>query len=513
MKNRLAISLPANMIYIGLSLFINFLLVPFIVDCLGSTAYGFYSISNDFVTYANIVTVALNYMGCRYIAYSYHRNEKDNANQFFSSLFYGDIFLGIALTFLSVILVVYINKVINVPDDLLLDVKITFLLTFGAFIIQVIANAFTAGIYVRDRMDLHAVKNMCYVFIRAAAILLLYRFFRPRIYYVSLAVVFGVIFSVVFDIVCTKRMLPEIKISRNYYDTRCIRKLLSSGGWYSFVSMGTVLSKGVDLLIANQMVDSYHMGLLAVSKTCTAAFGQLKMAITNVFQPRMLKIYATESKDMFLYKVKQFMQLTNALLYVPLAGLTVFSWDFYQLWLPSYTDEELKLITVLTMWGILTSVMSVVIGCLPELYAIVNRLKIPTLANFFENVLAFGLTLLLLRLTSGNAVIIVSVSAVINVVYQFCFSIPYAAILLERSVWTFFPTIWKGLASYGVLNVVFLFVRSLFPVTTWKSFLAVVAMCSVLGYGIQYLILISKDEKKIIREKVSLFLEERRKNR
>lgn len=495
-KTRLPINIVANVVYIMLSIGMNFALVPYIVRKLGSEAYGFYSISNDFTTYAGIITIALNYMGCRFIAYSFHKSEMKEANKYFSSLFFGDVFLGIVLSIIALFIVGNIDKLLTMPTVLIDDIKYTFLFTFATFIFQVIMNAYTAGMYIKDRMDLYAIKNVVYVVLRALIIVFLYSFFSPRIYYVSLAALGGFFVSAIIDVVFTKKKVPEIKLSFRSYEKKYVGKLISAGGWYSFVSMGTVLSKGVDLVIANQMVDTYSMGLLAISKTAISAFNQLKTAIINVFQPRMIYIYATETLDEFVKSVKEYMLLIGFILYVPLAGLTAFSRTFYCLWLSTYASEQIDMINALTLWGIFTCVFTVIVGCLPELYAIINKLRIPTLVNFAQNIIAFILTLILLKITGGNIYIIVAISAIINMLYQFLFGIPYAAKLLNKQWWIFFPTAIKGLAAYGVLVVIFMVVDKLFVVKGWISFGVTALLCGCLGYCISFIILFNSAEKK-----------------
>ena len=64
-------SIVSFVVTIGISLFIT----PIIVEQLGSEAYGFVTLSNSFVSYAALITVALNSMESRFVSISIYQND------------------------------------------------------------------------------------------------------------------------------------------------------------------------------------------------------------------------------------------------------------------------------------------------------------------------------------------------------------------------------------------------------------------------------------------------------
>lgn len=53
---------------------ISFLLTPYIIDTVGKEAYGFVGIANNFVSYAKLITLALNALAMRFITIKIHEN-------------------------------------------------------------------------------------------------------------------------------------------------------------------------------------------------------------------------------------------------------------------------------------------------------------------------------------------------------------------------------------------------------------------------------------------------------
>lgn len=56
----------------AMSFVVSFFLTPFITNMLGTEAYGFVTLSKNFVSYAVIISTALDSYATRYIAMEYH---------------------------------------------------------------------------------------------------------------------------------------------------------------------------------------------------------------------------------------------------------------------------------------------------------------------------------------------------------------------------------------------------------------------------------------------------------
>ena len=90
-SKQIMINMAASMISTLVSLAISFVLSPIIIDKLNYEAYGFMTLANDFVSYANIAAMALNSMAGRFITVSLTKGDYDNANKYFNSTMYANI--------------------------------------------------------------------------------------------------------------------------------------------------------------------------------------------------------------------------------------------------------------------------------------------------------------------------------------------------------------------------------------------------------------------------------------
>ena len=95
-KKRVAINMTAQLMAFAVSMILGFVLVP-VIEAMIPNAYGFTDIANRFVSAAQIVVSALNTMASRFITIRIHRNEKEEAGQYFSSVFFANVIMAAVL--------------------------------------------------------------------------------------------------------------------------------------------------------------------------------------------------------------------------------------------------------------------------------------------------------------------------------------------------------------------------------------------------------------------------------
>lgn len=115
---RLIVTLMSSGMATVMSFVVSFFLTPFITNMLGTEAYGFVTLSKNFVSYAVIISTALDSYATRYIAMEYHKRDFDKANSYVSSAFYGDTVIASIILAVGVIFVLFMcNKISHFPLD------------------------------------------------------------------------------------------------------------------------------------------------------------------------------------------------------------------------------------------------------------------------------------------------------------------------------------------------------------------------------------------------------------
>ena len=284
---------------------ISFVITPFITENIGTEAYGFVSLARIFASYGSIVTIALNSFAARYITIEYHKGNLKKANQYYSSVFIADIFIAVILLAAFAVIIIFLEYFISIPNELVRDVKLLFLLDVLNFLIISIGTAFMVATTIKNRLELSGIiKSISYI-LEAAFLVVAYSILPPTVYYVGIGLIVSSAFLTMMNYYVTHKLTPELKINRRLYSKEAVRDLLKAGIWNSVNSLGNLLNSGLDLLVSNIMLSALQCGQLAIVKTVSTIFSTLFQLIAQPFQPLQLKYYAIGEKE----------KLVNSLLY------------------------------------------------------------------------------------------------------------------------------------------------------------------------------------------------------
>ena len=118
-----AINLIGSLVAFSVNLLISFFLSPYVVKTLGVEANGFVSLANTFISYATLVTIALNSMAGRFITIAIHKEDYELANKYFNSVFIGNLIITIILLLPAIVCVMKLEFIINISSVLIIDCK------------------------------------------------------------------------------------------------------------------------------------------------------------------------------------------------------------------------------------------------------------------------------------------------------------------------------------------------------------------------------------------------------
>lgn len=121
---------------------ISFVLTP-IVDKMIPNSYGFVNIANQFVQWAQVVVSALNTLASRYITIHLHKGEKQEASEYFSSVFFANMIMAAVFLVPAIFIIVFIDRMFQVPMGVLADVQILWAFVFLNFFISIITSVFS----------------------------------------------------------------------------------------------------------------------------------------------------------------------------------------------------------------------------------------------------------------------------------------------------------------------------------------------------------------------------------
>lgn len=495
---RLIINLISNIISFIIQLGISFILTPIITEKVGDAAYGFIGLANNFVNYATIFTVIINSMASRFITLELSKNRTKEANRYFSSVLIMDLAMSLIISIISILIIWKLEFFLNIPTDLMFDVKLTFILAFVNLILSIMNTVFSIACFAKNRLDLSAIVNIVSNIAKAIFLIIVFSAFTPKIYYILIAAIIYSLIVVLANIALTQKLAPELKYSAHNWDKKSVIQLVKSGAWNSINSLGKTLLTGLDLLIANIFIGADAMGLISISKTVPNSIENLLATISNIFTPQFIMYYSKHKIKELIKYVNFSIKIIAFIMIVPLAGFLVFGNNFFSLWLPSKTEQEIIKLQILSVLALLPYIVSSCNYSLFLLDTVTNKLRRPVIATLSISILSTITTLLVLLNTNMGIYIVAGGSSIYWTIKVITFNTVNAAKNLRVKWYTFYPQFLKNLVCFIFMSVLFYLLRTFFSIYSWRDLIEAAAILGGIGYIITFLILFNKDEKKML---------------
>lgn len=352
--------------------------------------------------------------------------------------------------------------------------------------------------FCKNRLDLSAIVNIVSNVVKAIFLVVVFSAFTPKIYYILIAAILYSLIVIFANIVLTKKLAPELKYSTSNWDKKSVIQLVKSGAWNSINSLGKTLLTGLDLLIANVFIGADAMGLISISKTVPNSIENLLATIANIFSPQFIMYYSKHKIKELIKYVNFSIKVIAFLMIVPLAGFVIFGRDFFALWLPSKSNEEIIKIQILSILALLPYIVSSCNYSLFLLDTVTNKLKRPVIATLSISILSTITTVVVLLNTNMGIYIVAGGSSIYWTIKVFSFNVINAAKNLRVKWYTFYPQFLKNLLCFAFIGVLFYVLKMYFVIYSWKDLIKVAILFGSIGYIVTFLVLFNKEEKKTL---------------
>ena len=494
MNKQTGVNFIAQVISFAINLSVSFFLTPFIIKNIGVEANGFVALANNFIEYALLFTMAINSMAGRFITIKIQQKNYAEANKYFTSVFFANVFLSIVFTVIFSFVIIFLEKILNISQTSVVDIKILWILIFLNFIISLFGSVFSVSTFVSDRLDKIAICTARGVIIKAIVLVFCYKFFKPYTMFVGVATVFMGIQHLISNMIYKKQLTPELHIKKTDFNMKCIKELVNSGIWNSISQLSSILSSGLDLLITNIFVSGIAMGVLNVSKTISNVLLSLFVSLAHIFTPQLTIAYAknnfSEIKNQLISSIK----LLGFFSSIPIAILIGFGKEFYSLWVPTQDSGFLYLLTTITCFQL---VFVLPLGPIQNLFIVMNKVKISSISMVIFSVMSISTVFIGLNFIKNENVQIIyiaAVGAIFSVLRVVIFLPIYGAKCLGCNASMFYLVIIKNMVSVAVLSAIALVLKFSFRADSWIKLIIDCGIVGIIGLISNILILFSRKE-------------------
>lgn len=501
-NKQLAINMLAQVVVFLVQMGINFLLTPFIVKSLGVEAYGFVGLSNNIIGYLQLATVALNSMAGRFITIEYHKGNLEQANKYFSSVFYSNVVISAVLAIISIILLVFLEYVIHIPVNLVADVKWLFALLCLNSLLTLVFNVYIVSPFIKNRLDVTSVRNLVSNLIKAAVILVLFGFFSSHLWYIGCSTLICGIYLIIANVKIKDKLTPELGVNLRYFDFVKVKTLLASGVWNLIGKLGDLLQRGLDLLFANWFINAAAMGILSITTQIPFIILSVLGLFTSSFAPSLTKDFAKGNLNEMLNEVYKSIRILSISILVPIAILYIYGDVFYKLWMPT---QNSLLLQKLTICGTFALLVTSPLDGFWNVFTVTNKIKGSSIFMIINSLVVFLTVLLGLLLTEDittKMFIIAAVRSLYGVIRGIVFLPIYGAYCMNLKRTFFYKPIIKSLFGVLVTLGICWMLRLLYVPDNWLGFFISSLFVAIVSYCIGSILILTKNDKKFIMEKV-----------
>lgn len=482
-KKHIAVTIIISAAVTVLQCLISLLITPLVTNTVGVEAYGFVTLAKNFTNYANILMIALNSYATRYITIAYLKKDEEAFRKYYSTVFIADIVIGSIILFAGILFILFIERLINVPLNLIKDVKILFLLTFISFFLTTISTVFVSAAYVKDRLDIYnSIKVVAY-FIQAATLIICFKFLSSRVWFVGVALALTSATILIGTILMTRRYLPEAQAKVRDFSKDAFKTLTKNGVWYSINSLGNALNSGLDILITNLMLSVVGMGQISVAKTISSLVASFYSVLGTPFQPLLLKHYSDENNDSLMSVFRESMQCCGLVTNVIFAGFFAVGLDFLNLWIPM---QDTKLIYGLCVLALLPALSEGCVYPLYYIYTLTVKNKVPCIITIVGGLINILSMYILIRYTELGLYAVLITTAVIMNFINIVTNPLYMAYCLKMKKGTFYPQIVRNIIACAIATGVLYLISTVLPhATSWILLVLNVFILGIIGVVVQ----------------------------
>lgn len=493
------INIVAGVLNMLVTTLISFVLSPYIVATLGVEANGFVGLAQNFITYAALISTALNSMGSRFMMMAYYNGEQEKFRRYYSSLLFADLLLAAAFGLLGGACVWKLELLLDIPAEIVADVKLLFGLLFANFALSTAMTVWGTAPFIKNRLYLNSIVNTASAGVRGLMILGLFLCLEPSVSFVGAATLLSGCVVYGFQFLYKRTLFPELQAKGRDFSWSAIRELVSSGIWNTISNVGHILTSGIDLLVTNLFVNATAMGMLSLSHTMPTFVNTLNETIAGAFTPALIIDYAQGQIDNLVKTIRQSAKIISVICSLPLGFLLVYGQEFYQLWQPTQDAQMLHILSTIIIFG---RVFFTGLQPLFSIFTVVNKVRINSIVTIVNGFASVGLMYLLLQTTELGVYAIAGASVVCCFFKNILFVIPFSAKYLGLKKTTFYSVLTPSVLCCAILLLWGFLQKMLFCPEGWLELIASGTVFAGVGLCLTCMVVLNNAERTILFDMV-----------
>lgn len=338
-------NIAKNSLFLYLRMFLNMGVSLFtagiVLNTLGITDYGIYSIVGGFVSMFSFLNSSMSSATQRFLSFDLGKKDLIQLKKTFSTTV--TIHFGIALLIvlaLETLGLWYINNKLNVPAERMTAVNIVFQFSVLSSFLGIIQVPYNALITAHERFNVYAYIGFIEIGFKLLILYFLINLQNDKlILYAVLSFLSSFTIRMIYRIYC-RRNFPESKYSF-YFESGFFKEILSFTGWNTFGSVAAVARGQGNNLLLNLFFGPAVNAAYGVSMQFQGIINSFVSNFQVAVNPQIIKTYANQEFEKSIFLMKESSKLSYFLMLIMSVPM-VYNIDYILiLWIkkvPPYTS-------------------------------------------------------------------------------------------------------------------------------------------------------------------------------
>lgn len=332
-----------------------------ILDVLGETDYGIYSVVGGVVAVFTIISGSLSTAASRFITFELGTNNQERLKKVFSISVLIHLILALVIFILAESIGVwFLNNKMTIPTERMFAANWVLQCSVFTFMLNIISIPYNAAIVAHERMKAFAYIGILDVLLKLiVAVILAYSPFDKLIFYAVALMLVSAIIRLIYGVYC-KRNFKECSF-HFVFDKQLIKEMTGFAGWNFIGASSAVLrDQGVDIAI-NIFYGPTLNAARAVSYQVNLAVTSLVTNFTTALNPQITKSYANQEYNYVFSLVKQGSRFSFYLLLILSLPVLMDAGYILNLWLKEVPDHTVNFVRLILLFSLMESVSSTLI--------------------------------------------------------------------------------------------------------------------------------------------------------
>lgn len=323
-----------------------------VLQALGVSDYGIYSIVGGFVAMFAIVSGSISASISRYLAFEIgNRNFSRLSRAFSTSIIILTIVSAVIILLAETVGLWFLNVKMNIPAEKMVAANWVYQLSIVTFIINLISLPYNAAIIAHEKMSVFAYISLLEAVGKLLiAYIILFDFFDNLIVYAALMCLLACIIRVVYTIYC-KRHFPECKFTKQF-DKPFLKEMFGFAGWNFIGASSAMLRDQGGMVVINLFFGTVVNAACGIAAQVNNAVTGFVVNFMTALNPQITKSYANQDYDYMMKLIFQGARLSFFMLLLISLPLMVNIDFILSIWLttvPGYTSLFIVLIITFAM--------------------------------------------------------------------------------------------------------------------------------------------------------------------